>query len=136
MQHILRNIYFFKKSQKNPKWFWITGKNKCLHILYTYGRTTSQQTLGQDNVYALKYRMIDRENSIKDILPQWYALTMQLHILVYTDLEVTVYLLLERKNKFLINLLLNKLHTINRHKIFKWSKNAAYQWCLFCAYYE
>lgn len=99
-------------------------------------RTTSPQTLGQDNVYALKYRMIDRENSIKNILPQWYALTMQLHILVYTDHEVTVYLLLERKNKFSINLLLNILHTINRHKIFKWSKNAAYQWCLFCAYYE
>lgn len=40
MRNIFLEIFIFLKNYKKFKfkWFWIIGKNKCLYILYIYGK--------------------------------------------------------------------------------------------------
>lgn len=71
MRNTFLEIFISLKNQKkNPNGSELQVKTNVCISIHLQKRTTSQQTLGQDNVYALKYRMIDRKNSIKDILSQ------------------------------------------------------------------
>lgn len=118
VQQILRNIYFFKKSQKNPNGSELQVKiNVC--IFYTpmkkNPKTTNRQTLGQDDGYALKY--LTRKNSIKNVLLS-HAMIHPHHAAkyMYSCLHRSwghCLFTFRKKKKITTKLLLNKLHTIN-----------------------
>lgn len=108
VQQILRNIYFFKKSQKNPNGSELQVKtNVC--IFYTPMKKPPKQPTDKhwDRTMGMPWSTLLERTASKTYYyrMQWYTLTMHLNtcILVYTDLEVTVYLLSERKKKLQLN---------------------------------